>query len=147
MRRGGVDRAAWAGIVNAALDTIPRRNKAQFARDVGVDIKTVRRWLEQEVDVSEESVREVARVFDLNTTQLLIDVGFYSHDDLGVAVPSDLPAEDEESIRMIMASDLPEDVKSDLVGEIRRLQQQHVDERASFAQRLLAMARRVARPT
>ncbi|MGJ3223794.1 helix-turn-helix domain-containing protein [Micromonospora aurantiaca (nom. illeg.)] len=153
-RHREIDRHAWAQAVGQLVRTKARGNQTQFAALVGVTARTVYRWMNREAAVSEESVRAVARAVDINPMELLVRIGYYTPDEAQAAemgfpapVADEPPPDDEESIRMIRESDLPDDVKSDLISEIRRLQQQHVDERASFAQRLLSMARRVARPT
>ncbi|MBC9001315.1 helix-turn-helix domain-containing protein [Micromonospora aurantiaca (nom. illeg.)] len=131
-----------------AVPPIP--HDGALAELAGISHSTLSNWRNGKQRPTTDKLAAIADVLGVPARDLWVLAGLMEPDQVGLAEvpsPAHLPPEDEESIRMIMASDLPEDVKADLVGEIRRLQQQHVDERASFAQRLLAMARRVARPT
>src|SRR5687768_6627020 len=59
-----VDRDAWADLVGKLVTGRTRGNKSAFARTVGVTARTLDRWLAGEVNVSEASVRAVARAFE-----------------------------------------------------------------------------------
>lgn len=113
---------------------------ARLARESGMHRSTIFRWMNGEVrSVTVETVKTIARAAGVDEAVALRAAGNL--------VETPLPDEDEESIRLIMESDASKYVKEELVREIRRLQQQHAEERVSFAQRLLDMARRVTRPT
>jgi hypothetical protein len=77
-----VDRAAWAALVSDLVDRETRGKKAAFARLIDVSTRTLDRWLAQEVDVSEESVRSVARATGRPAMDLLIKVGYYRQDEV-----------------------------------------------------------------
>lgn len=76
-----IDRAAWADLVSDLVDRETRGKKAAFSRLIGVSTRTLDRWLAQEVDVSEESVRSVARATNRPAMDLLIRVGYYRQDE------------------------------------------------------------------
>jgi DNA-binding transcriptional regulator YdaS (Cro superfamily) len=155
-RQREINRQAWADEVQRLIRVHARGNQTQFAAMVGVTARTVHRWLNQQAAVSEESVRSVAEAVGVSAMELLVRIGYYTSQEAQAVdasrlhadvPPPEIPMEDEESIRLIMESDAPADVKDELVREIRRLQQQHEAERVSFAQRLLDVARRVTRTT
>lgn len=111
---------------------------ADLAKRAGIHRSTLFRWLDDDAplpSLSIENVLKIARAGGVPESVAL-------HAAAGL-VEDDQAADDEESIRLIRASDAPQDVKDEIVGEIRRLQRQAADDRATLAQRLLAMARRV----
>lgn len=113
-----VDRQAWANTVSNLIEQETRGNKTRFANLVGVSYKTVLRWLAEESDVSEESVRQVARAIGVPPMQLLVRVGFYAADELAATEPA--AAAEDPALREILESDLPTHRKQRL---IQRLQQ------------------------
>lgn len=78
-----IDRRAWAALVSELIETEARGKKAAFARLVGVDPKTIAHWLAGTVDVSEASVRRVATALGRPTLDLLVEVGYYSREEVG----------------------------------------------------------------
>lgn len=81
----GIDRAAWAALVADLIDRETRGKKAAFSRLIGVSTRTLDRWLAQEVDVSEESVRSVARATGHSAMDLLVRVGYYHQHEVPTA--------------------------------------------------------------
>lgn len=83
---GEVNREEWANIVRALwLDFTPdgkNPKKAPFARLLGVDITTLDNWLNCSVNVKEASVRQVADRTENNAMEWLIQVGYYTLDEL-----------------------------------------------------------------
>lgn len=75
---GHIDRAAWAELVNQLVLTEANGNQSKFAALADVTPKTVGRWLRQENDVSEQSVRDVARRLNRDPMELLVTVGYYA---------------------------------------------------------------------
>jgi transcriptional regulator with XRE-family HTH domain len=128
----------------------PIPHDGALAERAGISHSTISNWRNGKQRPTTEKLTVIAEVLGVPARDLWVRAGLVAPDQVGMAdIPSaaDLPPEDEESIRLIMASDAPADVKDELVREIRRLQQQHADERVSFAQRLLDVARRVTRTT
>lgn len=111
-----VNREAWAATVRKLTGERERGNQAAFSRAVGVDVKTVGRWLRCLVDVSEESVRQVARTYDLNPIKLLVEVGYYDHMDVGGPL--------DEGERQIMAMNVPENIRERMLARYRRRMEQ-----------------------
>lgn len=105
---GQVDRAAWARIVEELIAAQTRGKIAPFARKVGVDPRTVSRWLAAEVNVSEESIREVARKTDQSPIQLLVEVGYYSHAETTPASQAD---ERDEEVELILRAPVDQRTK------------------------------------
>lgn len=66
----------------ALIESETRGKKAAFSRLIGVNTRTLDRWLAREVDVSEESVRSVARATNRPAMDLLIKVGYYRQDEV-----------------------------------------------------------------
>jgi DNA-binding transcriptional regulator YdaS (Cro superfamily) len=79
---GRIDRDAWAELMAALIESETRGKKAAFSRLIGVNTRTLDRWLAREVDVSEESVRSVARATNRPAMDLLIKVGYYRQDEV-----------------------------------------------------------------
>lgn len=110
-----VNRDEWAKIVDGLLRRHTRGNKSALARDLKVDVRTISRWLNSEVDVSEDSVREVARVYSLAPMQLLVNVGYYR---LGELLPSPTEgagARDEE-MELILTADVSDEMKKRMIA-------------------------------
>lgn len=111
---GGIDREAWAQVVADLRRDEAKGKTAPFARLIGVDPRTVDRWLRQEVAVKEENIRAVARALDRSPVELLVQVGYYQANEIAPpAVPD--PREDT-IIQEIMADPrLTETQRAELV--------------------------------
>jgi hypothetical protein len=55
---------------------------------IGVTYLTIKRWIDARHDVSQDSVRAVARAFDLSAIDLLIRVGYYRSEELAAQTPA-----------------------------------------------------------
>lgn len=111
---GSVDRDAWAQLAAELIQRETRGKKVPFARLIGVDPRTVDRWLRREVEVKEESVRSVARKLNLQAVDLLVKVGYYR---AGELIPPTYPDPGEDPvIKQIMTDPrLTDDERADLV--------------------------------
>ena len=98
---GRIDREAWAQVVKSLRLSEAKGKTAPLARKIGVDPRTVDRWLRREVDVKEESVRAVARALDRSPVDLLVQVGFYQADE--IAPPTAPNPYEDPVIKRIMA--------------------------------------------
>jgi transcriptional regulator with XRE-family HTH domain len=137
-----VDREAWATVVARLINEEAAGNKSAFARLIGVaSVKTVDRWLARSVNVSEESVRQVARALRLPVTDLLVLVGLLHPDDL-TARPAAAVGEDEAAIRLIQQSDAPPALKRELIDHLLEQRAQHEQQRLAEAERMLELALR-----
>lgn len=116
---GEVDRAEWAKIVQDLLDEFTRGKKATFARRVGVDPKTIDHWLNGQVRVSEESIRNVAKATDRNAMELLIQVGYYQADDLPRPTHEQM---DAERRRVLDDPDLSVDQKAEILQALDEME-------------------------
>lgn len=134
-----INRGAWARLVAALVESETRGKKATFARLVGVDPRTISRWLNSEVDVSEESVREVARGLHLSPIELLIRVGYYSPNELSILPPPAPPAEVDEVIDLILAAE--GFTNEEKMNMILRIQDEREAQRAHERQRELNQVR------
>lgn len=110
----GINRAEWATVVAELIARETRGKKLPFARRIGVDATTVSRWLKSEVAVKEESVRAVARAFDLQAIDLLVRVGYYEATDLAPpAIPD--PYQDPVIMQILADRALTEVQRAELV--------------------------------
>lgn len=116
-----INREAWATIVEDLVFRHCRGKKAPFARIVGVAPRTVDRWLRAEVDVSEASVREVARALGIPAVDLLVAAGYFDARDLA-------DVQGDPALQMIYESDLPDHVKDRLVERLREMRQRELDD-------------------
>lgn len=114
-----VNRQAWAALVARLVDEEAKGNKSRFARLVDVEYKTINRWIRGEVDVSEESVRKVARGLGRSPIKLLIEAGYYSPEDLAEVRPLPPPDEDMDPVLLaIHDAAIPPHKKVELVDRI-----------------------------
>jgi hypothetical protein len=127
----GVNREEWAAIVRELLAEHTKGKKAPFARLVKVDPSTVDNWLASRVQVSEDSVRQVAEAFGLSPIQLLIQVGRYS----AAHIPAGLAPEvvDEEQRRVIEDDSLSNEQKASILAQLEEMRDN--DERLLAEQR------------
>lgn len=78
-----IDREEWASLIAELVVAETRGNKSAFARLVGVDYKTLMRWLRKTQDVSEDSIRRVAGALGRNPMELLVRIGYYRAAEVG----------------------------------------------------------------
>lgn len=121
-----VDRKAWAAVISQLVTEETGGNRSRFAALVGVTYKTVTRWLKGETDVSEESVRQVARAVHVPPAELLVRVGYYKPEELAQSQP--VETEDDPAMRVIMEADVPPRVKQRMIERLRELRKREVEE-------------------
>lgn len=121
-----VNREAWARTVRELIASETGGKKAPFARLVGVDPRTVDRWLKGEVDVSEESVRDVASALRRSPMDLLLAAGYYDERDL--AGRQLAAATDDPAMQVILNADIPARAKQRMIERLRELRKREVDE-------------------
>lgn len=160
-----VDRTAWAALVDTWKRTIAGGNQTRLAEILGVTSRTVSRWLNQEVDVSEGNVTAAARAVGRSPIELLVRVGYYDPEEVAAAAISARPEPGPESadelefeITQIMQDNsLPRDVREDMVHYARELldqqraeetalRERHERERRRQLARLWDIVRRGAKP-
>jgi len=138
-----IDRAAWAALVSQLIATESPGNQTRFGQLIGVDRKTVRRWLAGEVDVSEEKVRAVARALHVSARDLLIQVGYYQADELPAPDRVDAPpADPQDPIEMVRQSDLSPTGKRELIEYLTEQRRRQIEEAQLEVKRLIDLARR-----
>lgn len=118
-----VDRDAWAQLVAQLINQEAAGNNSAFAKLVGVTYKTVRRWLTKETDVSEESIRQVARALHIRPAELLVRVGLY---DAAEIAGGEQPAvdNDDAAMRVILESNVPPRVQQRMIQRLQDLRRQ-----------------------
>lgn len=110
---GRVDREEWAKVLLQLIAEESGGNKSAFARLIGSTYRTVLRWLNEEVDVTEAKVREIAQALNISPVGLLIRVGYYQQAELdraGPPTPEEIAA--DPALRVIEASNAPPRVKA-----------------------------------
>ena len=140
-----IDRDAWAGLVGKLVTGKSRGNKSAFARTVGVTARTLDRWLAAEVDVSEASVRAVARAFDLDAMELLVGVGYYRAEEV-MATERREPDPDDEAMRLIIDSDFPPRIKMRMIQRLEELRERDRAREAEEVRWWIEQAGEVERP-
>jgi hypothetical protein len=131
-----IDRAAWAAEIERLLMEEAEGNKTALGAAIGVDRKTVNRWLDQDVDVSHESVRAVARAFKASPLDLLIKVGYdFGSESRPPIDPGAVPESDTVG-QLIKSAKVPPSVKRDLLGYV-------AERRADFERQLRAEIERL----
>ena len=131
--RRRINREAWAAEVGRLINEEAGGNRSRFSVLVGFNYKTVGRWLNSSVDVSEESVRAVARALSIAPMDLLTRVGYYSAADLQLPqAPTRAEIVADPAIQAIESSEVPPRVKAKMrqrLHELREAQRQReVDE-------------------
>lgn len=126
-----VDRAAWARLIAELINTEAGGNTTRFAQLVGVTYKTVRRWILQQTEVSEDSIRQVADALHITPAKLLVGVGLYRPDELAAPAAPE-PVADDPALQAILEADVPPRVKQRMIQRLQQLrqadQQRYVDE-------------------
>lgn len=123
-----VNREAWAEVVSRLINQETAGNQSRFAALVGVTYKTIRRWLKGESDVSEDSVRQVARAVGISPLELLMRVGYYSPSDLDAPTPVEqLAAGDDRALQVILEADVPPRVKQRMIHRLQELRRRQVE--------------------
>jgi hypothetical protein len=98
-----IDRAAWAALLVPLILSEAGGNKSKFCRTIGVSTRTLDRWLDMQVDVSEQSVRDVARALNRSAAEFLVRIGYYRHAELNP--PATGPEEHDELIDLVLADE------------------------------------------
>jgi transcriptional regulator with XRE-family HTH domain len=118
-------------------------NKTRLADMIGVTSKTVDRWLKGQVDVSEQSVREVARRLRRDQVRLLVTVGYYEDGELRESLPPPPPSADDdpdaEAIALIEAADIPRSLQLELIEDLRHEANQDAARRRQSVERALRL--------
>jgi transcriptional regulator with XRE-family HTH domain len=139
-----IDRKAWAAVIKAFIQEESGGNITAFAEIVGVDRKTVTRWLAQEVSVSPESVHAVAGVLDKDVATLMTTIGYQP-----AATPTRAPTppqpREDAAIAEIRAADLPPSIKRDLIRHFADRARQDEEQRVAEARQQIAILRRARR--
>lgn len=120
-----INREEWARLVDQLIKDEAGGNKTRFAALVGSTYKTVNRWLNSEVSVSEESVREVARALHRNSVDLLVRVGYYTETEF--VAPAPLDPTNDPALQAILDTDVPPRVRQRM---IQRLEAIRAEQRA-----------------
>jgi transcriptional regulator with XRE-family HTH domain len=122
-----VDRAAWAAVVSDLIARETKGNKSRFAQVAGVSYKTIQRWLLQEVEVSEESVRQIADAMVIPALDLLLQAGYYQTGDLP-SVPATAEAvDDDRALQVILSADVPDRVKRRMIQRLYQMRDQQIE--------------------
>ncbi|NIL59715.1 hypothetical protein HCB18_24700 [Salinispora arenicola] len=120
-----IDRAEWAAVVREVLETETGGKKEPLARLLKINSKTLNRWLGEEVDVSEEYVRLVARTTGRDPMGLLTRVGYYQPADLtGRPAPTQQEIAEDAALRAIEESGHPPRVKARMRERLHELRRQ-----------------------
>lgn len=141
-REREIDREAWSRVVLELLESEADGNRTELARLIGVKYLTVARWIAGTHAVSEESVRAVARAFNLSAIDLLIKVGYWTSDELTAnldraPVSDRTPTPKGDLVAAaIKAAKLPPSVKRELTSYV-------AEERSDFERQLLARIERM----
>lgn len=114
-------REGWANLIGSLIKLKAGGNQTQFARLVGINVRTVRRWLDGDVDISLWKMLDVARVAEMHPTQLLIAAKIYSPED--GCQSAEEPASPDEESRIIRAAQVDDDTKQALLQRVAELRE------------------------
>ncbi|MFI6819773.1 helix-turn-helix domain-containing protein [Micromonospora sp. NPDC050187] len=139
MAEGSIDREAWAKVISTLIaqetgtPAKPEGNKSAFAQLVGVTYKTVLRWTQAKSEVSEDSVRQVARALHVSPLELLVRVGYYTGADLDAAVQASGPVDtvridqSDPALRVILESGVPPRVQQRMIQRLQDLRSREAE--------------------
>lgn len=136
MAEGSIDREAWAKVISQLIanetgtPAKPEGNKSRFAELVGVTYKTVLRWTQAASDVSEDSVRQVARALHISPLELLVRVGYYTDADLSAASRAAKPAaidQNDPALQVILEADVPPRVQQRMIQRLQQLREREAE--------------------
>lgn len=145
VRVSEIDRAEWKRVILELLATEANGNRTELARLIGVDYQTIRRWIAGSHKVSEENVRTVARAFKLNTTDLLVRVGYYQADEMSAQQPAPEPAPGDEAADLVKKAKLRPSVKRELYELIAERRKESERQLMAEIQRHIAAEQRAQR--
>jgi len=135
-----IDRARWAHLVAELLDAETNGNKTRFAKLVGVEYKTINRWLNKIGDVSEESVRKVAAGLGRNPMEMLVQIGYYHSSE--VDPPQAAPDDNDAAIAMVRDDpDLPPHRKARIIERLVQMGRDDETRRLAIATALVEQAK------
>lgn len=138
-----VDREAWAHEVARLIEVEANGNKSAFCRLTGISsVRNIDRWLARSVNVSEESVRQVARALNIPVVDLLVKVGYYRTEELPDAPSRQVIEGDETAIRFIEESGAPPALKREFLEHLERQKAEHERQRLEEIKRMIDLARR-----
>lgn len=138
-----VSRSAWAGELNQILvDSGDRKNV--LARKAGVDARTVSRWLQGELNVSEASVRAVAEAYELNPLEVLVRVGYYRKDEVltesFALLATMAEAKGDDVIKMIMSAPVSLDGKRRMLEYLAKTRAEKEQQTREAIEQMIEMA-------
>lgn len=113
-----IDRAEWSRVILELLDAEAGGNRTRLAEMVGVTYLTIKRWIDGSHSVSEDSVRAVARAFNMSAIDLLIRVGYYQVDELNAPGPAAANPILDEISALIKASPITPSEKRELHKQV-----------------------------
>lgn len=145
VRVSEIDREEWSRVILELLATEAGGNRTELARIIGVDYQTIRRWIAGAHKVSEENVRTVARAFKLNTTDLLVRVGYYQADEMPSGPVAIEPSPGDEVSTLVKKAKLRPSVKRELYELIAERRKESEQRLKAEIERLIAVELRVQR--
>jgi hypothetical protein len=105
-----IDRESWATMVHSLIVVHSGGNLERFARTVGINARTIRRWLDLQVDVSFDNVRKVGVATGTSLDALLLSAGY-----LGPPDDASVNAVADEELRLIHAAPIDKDLRQRLL--------------------------------
>lgn len=140
-----IDRAAWGAFVSSLVQQETGGNVAAFAALIGVDRKTVGRWIRGESAVSEDNVRRITRALGLPIGETLVKIGYYQPGDLSTEPVEQTGARGEDpAIANVMAAEWARlstrrRIAEHLRKRAREQEEQALQERIAEGERLLEL--------
>lgn len=122
-------RSSWARYLQEVTDR-PGWNVARLAEESGVHRSTIYRWLKGDTrGTTVDSVNRIAAVVGDPPAVVLAAAA----DVLGQTDP------EAAEVAMVMAADLPETVKAELIAELRRMARADADRRRAFVDSIIRL--------
>lgn len=124
-----IDRAAWAKLLNELLISAGLTPETAAAPNGPIDAnwRTIRKWLTKDQGISVRRIRDVARALGYPPTHALVQVGFLTQEETGLAGPTRPGPVPDPLLRRLAGALANQTIPDDDRGRLRRALQHSYD--------------------
>lgn len=117
-----IDRGAWAKLLAELLHSagLTPEQAAQPHGPVDANWRTIRKWLSRDQGISARRVRDVARALGYPATHALVQVGFLTPEEAGLAGPAKVGPMPDPLLRRVSAALTDQYIPDEVRTHLRR---------------------------